>query len=68
MKNNTISYRVGQVEKRVNSLDKKIDFILTNHLPDIEKQLIKLNTKVSIYSALNIGAIIVGLIISKMFL
>lgn len=39
---NTIKYRVEQVEKCVDSLDDKVDRIMTNHLPHIQKEIFDL--------------------------
>jgi len=38
--NNTLTYRVGQLEKNYDDLDHKIDKLLTNHLPHLERQLV----------------------------
>ena len=64
-KNNTIVYRVGQLEKRQESVEEKIDSILANHLPHITNQITALDSKIKTMTAINVGAIIIGVIISK---
>jgi hypothetical protein len=61
----TLKYRVEQLEKKYDSLDNKLDKIMTNHLPHIELELVKFGTKQKVYTALNIGAIIVGILATK---
>ena len=63
--NNTISWRVTQLEKRVDSMDGKIDEILANHLPHLHEEISSLRTRVNVSTALNISAIIVGALILK---
>lgn len=64
MKNNTLTYRVGELEK---TKDKHNEIlygehgILTNHIPTIQKDMQKLKTLMT----LNIGAIIIGILIAK---
>jgi len=64
-KNNALSYRVEQLEKNFEKLDGKIDSILENHLPTLEKQVLSLRTEVRVWTVLNVGAIIVGILIAK---
>lgn len=64
-KNNALSYRVEQLEKNFEKLDGKIDSILENHLPTLEKQILSLRTEVRVWTVLNVGAIIVGILIAK---
>ena len=64
--NNTLTYRVEQLEKTVDSLDDKIDKILSNDLPHIHQSIIELKTKMNVLSALNIGAIILGIVVSRL--
>ena len=63
--NNTLQYRLKELENNYKELDKKIDSLLTNHLPSLEKQLLSLRTEVRTWTVLNVGAIIVGLLIAK---
>jgi len=63
--NGTLSYRVGQLEKKVEKLDNKLDKIMTNHLPHVETELIAIKTRVNVLTAVNIGAIVLLAIINR---
>jgi len=63
--NNTISWRVNLLEKRVDSMDSKIDEILANHLPHLHEELASLRTRINVMTAFNVGAIILGVLIAK---
>jgi len=68
MKNNTLSYRVDQLENKVDGLDNKIDRLLTNDIPHLSASIVELKTRINVMTAFNIGAIILGIVISKMIL
>lgn len=61
-------YTKEGLEKKVDELDTKIDTILTNHLPHLSQDIKSLETKINIYTVINIGGIILGLIASKFFI
>lgn len=63
--NGTTKYRVEQLEKRIDSLDVKIDEILQNHLPHLQETLSSLKTRINVMTTINVGAVIIGLLISK---
>ena len=65
-KNNTIIYRVGQLEKETCNMESKLDEILTNHLPHIHEKLATLETRVLMFTTINIGAIIVSILIQRL--
>lgn len=52
---------MGQVEKKTDRIDEKVEDIMENHLPHIRNDLQHLKT----LAALNIGAIIAGVLIAK---
>ena len=62
---NTLRYRVDQLEKSYEKMDEKLDKIMTNHLPHIQEELISLSTQIKIFTALNIAAIIIGILLDK---
>lgn len=62
---NTLKYRVGRLETNYEKLDGKIDTILTNHLPHIQKEMLEMKTGMNVLTALNVGAIIAGVLASK---
>ena len=64
--NGTLSYRVGQLEKKVEKLDGKLDKIMTNHLPHIEAELIMMKTRINVLTAVNVSAIVGGVIITRL--
>jgi len=56
--NNTLSYRVGQLEKDMEKFTNKLDLLLTNHLPHMQTDISSVKTEVRVLAAINIGAII----------
>jgi hypothetical protein len=62
---NTQKYRLEQLEKNYDGLDDKIDKIMTNHLPHIHEELIKLNTQVKVFATVNVGAVIVAILLQR---
>lgn len=66
MKNNTLSYRVDQLEKNYDRIADKLDKLLTNDMPHLHEEIISLETKINIMTAINIGGIIIGIIVSKL--
>lgn len=62
---NTLKYRVEQLEKNYDRLDDKIERIMENHLPHIQRDIISLKTRVTVATGVNIAAIILGVLIAK---
>ena len=61
MKNNdTIKWRVGQLEKCVGMMDSKLDVILENHLPHLDSKVERLTW----VAGLNLLAILSGIIVA----
>ncbi len=60
-----LTYRVDQLELNYGKLDKKIDTLLTNDIPHIQKELEALKTRMSVLTTVNIAAIIFGVIVSR---
>jgi hypothetical protein len=65
--NNTLKYRVDQLEKRYDGMDKKIDSILTNHLPHIQNDITKMRSEQRLVGALIIGSGIVAFILQRIW-
>ena len=61
----TITYRLGEVEKKVSELDGKVDIMLQNHIPHLHEEISGIRTRVNILTAVNIGGVILALIINK---
>jgi hypothetical protein len=60
-----LTYRVGQLELNYGKLDKKIDTLLINDIPHIQKELLALKTRMSVLTTVNVVAIIFGVIVSR---
>jgi hypothetical protein len=65
LKNNH-EYRLTQVEKCQKELETKVDLILENHLPHLREELASIRTELRTSSIINVGAIILGLLISRL--
>jgi len=65
MTESTLTYRVGQVEKMIDSLNMKVETILINHLPHIAADLLSLKTRVNVLSVINVGALIIALLVAR---
>ena len=65
MTKTTLTWRVGQLEKTLCRMEKRMDVLMENHLPHLEQRMIRIETKMNVLSAINIGAIILAVIINK---
>jgi len=61
-----LTYRVEQLETNYGKLDDKIDTLLTNEMPCIQKELLALKTRMNVLTAVNVGAIVFGVILSRL--
>ena len=52
-----ISYRVGQLESEMDNVSSDIKEILTNHLPHIEVEIVRLSTLLKIFGGLILTAV-----------
>ena len=71
MKNNNggkSDFRLKTLEERVEKIEEKLDKIMENHLPHLELKLEKINTKLNILTAVNVGAIIIAILVNKLVL
>jgi len=64
-KTNNLSWRVEQLEKKVEGFDCKLDELMQNHIPHLDSELQSLKTKINTMTVINVGAIILGIIVSK---
>lgn len=62
-----LAQKVKILERNYSQLDRKIDSILTNHLPHIDKKLVGLETRINVMTAINVGAILIGIILNYVF-
>jgi hypothetical protein len=70
--NNTLSYRVGELEKAVDKIGSKMEKIMDNELvhirdefSDVNLEVVKAATRINVLSVLNAGAIVVGVLLSR---
>ena len=71
-KDTTLRYRVGELEKVVCRMDKRIDMLMENHLPhlqqtvkDVEGQVETNRTRITMAATVNIGAILLAAALLK---
>ena len=57
MADDNVEYRVGELERNYEKMDVKLEKILTNHLPHIQIEIAKLNTKMVVFSAIILTAL-----------
>jgi chaperonin cofactor prefoldin len=62
---NNLAWRVAQLEKKVEGFDCKLDELMQNHIPHLDSELQSLKTKINVMTAINVGAIILGVIVTK---
>lgn len=64
----TTKYTKEGLENKVDDLSEKIELIMTNHLPHLSQDMESLKVRISIFTLINIGGIILGMIASRFFL
>jgi hypothetical protein len=65
MKNNTLEYRVTQIEKRLDGIDVKIDKIRTEDIPDIKIIVETLSTRILILTGVNLTALLIAILVAR---
>ena len=65
MASNTLTWRVGQLEKKVCGVDKKMDELMANHLPHMQRDIESLKVRINVLTVVNVSAIILGLLFAK---
>lgn len=66
MVKNNLEYRVTQIEKRLDGIDCKIDKMRTEDIPHMQAQLDSLSTKIMVLTGVNLTAIIIAILISRL--
>ncbi len=61
----TLCYRVDRLEKEVSELNGKVEELMTNHLPHIQEALAELKTRVVMFTAINIGTVIITVLLHE---
>lgn len=65
-KKSLIEYRINEIEEKYAVLQESVDLIRTNHLPHIHSAIEGLKVRVNVTTAINVGAIIFGIIVSRL--
>ncbi len=63
--NNTLKWRVGELEKDMKDVKIDIRKILENHLPHIQQDITSIKTRQVVTTSINVGAIIIALLLAK---
>lgn len=63
----TFKYRIEQLEKNYSDLDLKIDKLLENHLPHLAEDIAGLKNRLDMFTLINVGAILLGVVVLKYF-
>ena len=64
--NNTLTYRGGKLEDKVDTLCERVDKLRTNDMPHLKAEIASLKTRITVLTAVNVGAIIIAVIVSKL--
>lgn len=66
VKNNGLTrYQIQELQEDVRNLVIDMKSIKENHIPHLQEEIISLKTRMNILSAINIGAIIFGIIAAR---
>ena len=63
--NGNLAWRTGQLEKRADDTEKDMKAVLQTDLPNINTNMVGLKTRINVLTAINIGAIVLAIILSK---
>lgn len=66
MSDGTTGYRLDQLEKNYGDLTVKVDDVRTKILPRLELKIVSLETRINVFTTVNVVAIIAGIIITKL--
>jgi hypothetical protein len=61
--NNTLSWRVAELETSMEKVDRSLDSILQNHLPHLHEEIASLRTRVNLLIVavvVEVGVILIG--------
>ena len=62
---NTLTYRVEQLENSVDKLDGKVDQLMSNHLPHLQEQMARLETRIIMFTAINVATIVISILLHE---
>lgn len=63
--NDLVNYRVEKLESNYRDLNDNINKLMTNHIPHLQEDIIRLKTQINIFTAVNVGAVILSIVIEK---
>lgn len=63
--NDLIDYRVEKLEGNYKDLNDNINKLMTNHIPHLQEDIIRLKTQINIFTAVNVGAVILSIVLEK---
>lgn len=74
-----VAYRTTKLEEEFEELNNKINLILTNHLPHIQKEIsdlreesrlasTKSDTRINVMTSINVAAVIIGILVTNFIL
>lgn len=61
----TLTYRVGKVEDAVDKLDVKMDLVMENHLPHLQRAIDANANLIKYATLINVGAILLAAVLLK---
>ena len=64
---NLTQYKVQELQEDVKALQNDVTKIMTNHIPHLSEDIISLKTRIMVLTAINIGAIILGIVVARVF-
>ena len=65
--NGLTTYKVNELQEDVKGLQADVTKIMQTHLPHLSEEIISLKTRIMVLTAVNIGAIILAVIIARVF-
>lgn len=72
-KNGVTQYQIKELTADVQSLKSDVKLVLENHLPHLKEDMLRLDTrigelsgKMTVFTGVNVGAVILGVIITKL--
>jgi len=61
-----VTTELSYIKTDIGSLQRDMKLILENHLPHLKEDVSSLNTKITMFTLINIGGIILGIIAARM--
>ena len=65
MKNGLTQFQIKELNIDIEGLKRDMKLVLENHLPHLREDISNLSTKITLFTAINIGGIILGVLATK---